>query len=120
MPADRLSLNTTYTANLSNRLQECFISADVRYVFNQWRIPANFDAIDYPRPPAAYFLADLSVGSKIMAGRQPLHISLTAMNIFNKKYRDYLDAFRYFIDQPGTNIVLRLRVPFSFNEHQEH
>lgn len=120
MPADRLSLNTTYAANLSNRLQECFISADVRYVFNQWRIPANFDAIDYPRPPAAYFLADLSVGSKIMAGRQPLHISLTAMNIFNQKYRDYLDAFRYFIDQPGTNIVLRLRVPFSFNEHQEH
>lgn len=120
MPADRLSLNTAYTANLSNMLQECFVSADARYVFNQWRIPSNFDAIDYPRPPAAYFLADLSVGGKLMAGRQPIHISLTAMNIFNQKYRDYMDAFRYFIDQPGTNFVLRLRVPFSFNEHQEH
>lgn len=120
MPADRFSLNTTYTANLSNRLQECFVSGDMRYVCNQWRIPSNFDAIDYPRPPAAYFLGDLSVGGKLMAGRQPLHISLTAMNIFNQKYRDYLDAFRYFINQPGTNIVLRLRVPFSFNEHQEH
>lgn len=120
MPADRLSLKTTYTTNLSNRLQECFVSADARYVFNQWRIPSNFDAIDYPRPPAAYFLADLSVGGKLMAGMQPVYISLTAMNIFNQKYRDYMDAFRYFIDQPGTNFVLRLRVPFSFNEHLEH
>jgi iron complex outermembrane receptor protein len=120
MPADRLSLNTTYTTDFSSKLQECFISGDARYIFRQWRIPSNFDAIDYPRPPAGYFLVDLSVGSKVIMGKQPLYISLTAMNIFNQRYRDYLDAFRYFIDQPGTNIVLRLRVPFSFNEHQEH
>ncbi len=120
MPADRLSLNTTYTKDISKTLQECFISADARYVFRQVRIPANFDVIDYPQPPAAYFLADVAIGTMLMAGKQPLYISLTAMNIFNQRYRDYLDAFRYFIDQPGRNIVLRLRVPFPFNEHKEH
>ena len=119
MPANRFSFNTAYTHNVSNRLQECFLSADARYVFRQNRIPANFDAIDYPRPPAGYFLLDLAAGTKLVAGRQPLYISLTVMNILNQRYRDYLDAFRYFIDQPGTNIVLRLRVPFSFNEHQQ-
>lgn len=118
MPADRVSLNTTYTQNISKRLQECFFSVDGKYVFNQWRIPGNFDVIDYPRPPAAYFLLDASAGTTLIAGKQPLYISLTVMNILNQRYRDYMDAFRYFIDQPGTNVVLRLRVPFSFNEHK--
>ena len=119
MPPNRLSLNTAYTKDISNRLQECFLSADVKYVFRQSRIPANFDKIDYPRPPAGYFLLDMSVGTKLNAGKQPIYISLTVMNILNQKYRDYLDAFRYFIDQPGTNVVLRVRVPFSFNNHKQ-
>lgn len=120
MPADRLSLNTTYTKDISRKLQECYLGLDTRYVFNQWRIPSNFDVIDYPRPPAGYFLADVAVGTKLLAGSQPLYISLTVMNIFNQKYRDYLDAFRYFIDQPGTNVVLRLRVPITFNNSKNH
>lgn len=119
MPADRLSLNTIYSRDISNRFQECFLSAEARYVFRQVRIPSNFDAIDYPRPPADYFLLDMSVGTKLNAGKQLMYISLTIMNVLNQKYRDYLDAFRYFIDQPGTNVVLRVRVPISINNHKE-
>lgn len=119
MPADRLSFNTAYTRDLSATWKECFLSADAKYVFRQKRIPGNFDTIDYPHPPAGYFLLDASAGTRLQAGKQPLYISLTVMNILNQKYRDYLDAFRYFIDQPGTNVVLRVRVPFSFNEHQQ-
>ncbi|MCB0697236.1 MAG: TonB-dependent receptor [Chitinophagaceae bacterium] len=115
MPADRLSLSTTYTRDISPGLKECYISADAKFVFHQWRIPANFDQVDFPRPPAGYFLADVSVGTTLEAGKQPLYMSLTVMNLFNQKYRDYLDAFRYFINQPGTNVVLRVRVPVSFN-----
>lgn len=115
MPADRLSLNTKYSLPVGERFKDNYLSVDVRYVFNQWRIPSYFDSIDYPRPPAGYFLLDASAGTRLMAGRQPLYLSLTVMNALNQKYRDYLDAFRYFIDQPGTNVVLRLRVPLSFN-----
>lgn len=116
MPADRLSLNTKYSTDISKKMQDCFINAEAKYVFNQWRIPSNFDEIDYPRPPAGYFLLNASVGTKLMFKQQPMHISLTAMNILNQRYRNYLDAFRYFIDQPGTNIVLRLRVPISITK----
>ncbi len=118
MPSDRLSLNTIYKTDIDQKLREAFISVEGRYVFRQWRIPANFDQIDYPRPPAGYFLLEASMGTTVMFGKQPMEISLSAMNILNERYRDYLDAFRYFIDQPGRNIVFRLRIPFITNNQE--
>lgn len=114
MPADRVSLGAKYITNLSKTLQDCYISLDGRYVFEQKRIPANFDSIDYPRPPAAYLLADAEIGTTLQLHKQPLYVSLGVTNLFNTRYRDYLDAFRYFIDQPGRNVVLRVRLPFNF------
>lgn len=113
MPADRVSLYTKYTTVISQKLKDAFIAAEAKYVFNQWRIPGDFDQVDYPRPPAGYFLLNASVGTQITFKQQPVFLSLTIMNALNQGYRDYLDAFRYFIDQPGTNVVLRLRVPIS-------
>ena len=113
MPPDRLSLGTRYTRTLSAHLRDCYTEVNGRYVFQQTRIPANFDDVDYPRPPAAYFLLDAAVGATVMVRRQPLMLSLSVDNALNTRYREYLDAFRYFIDQPGTNIVLRLRVPIG-------
>lgn len=115
MPADRVSLNSTYTTSVSDKIQDCYLSINGQYVFNQKRIPANFDTIDFPRPPKAYFLLGASVGAKLLLNKQPFHVSVSATNILNQKYRDYLDAFRYFIDQPGTNIVLRVKVPINNN-----
>ncbi|MCB0699531.1 MAG: TonB-dependent receptor [Chitinophagales bacterium] len=120
MPADRLSLNTIYTTDISEKLTKAFVSVQAKYVFSQWRIPQNFDQIDYPRPPGAYFLLDASIGTTIMLGKQPMELSLTTMNILNQRYRDYLDAFRYFIDQPGRNVVLRLRVPMNFDNNKKN
>lgn len=115
MPSDRIALNTRYTRNISPALKDCFLSIDAKYVFRQTRIPSNFDSIDYPRPPAGYLLLDASVGTQLMLSKkQPLFISVAVTNILNQKYRDYMDVFRYFIDQPGTNVALRLRLPFEF------
>jgi iron complex outermembrane receptor protein len=116
MPPNRFTLGTKYTRGLSKTLQNCFIGFDARYVAEQKRIPANFDSIDYPRPPAAYFLLDASVGTTLTFSRQEVNLSLSVDNILNTKYRDYLDAFRYFIDQPGRNLVLRINVPLQFKQ----
>jgi iron complex outermembrane receptor protein len=89
------------------------VEANARYVLRQTRIPANFDQIDYPRPPADYFVAGVGTGCVIKTGKQTFRVSATVTNLFNVKYRDYLDVFRYFIDQPGTNVVLRLGVPIN-------
>ncbi|MEZ5015884.1 MAG: TonB-dependent receptor [Flavipsychrobacter sp.] len=116
MPADRLSLSTTYKKDINEKIREAFVSIDGRYVFQQKRIPANFDQIDFPRPPKGYFLLDASVGAKLLVNQQPIHLSLSVTNILNQRYRDYLDAFRYFIDQQGRNVILRVRVPISINQ----
>ena len=79
----------------------------------QTRVPQNFDAIDFPRPPAAYFLLGAEVGSALRVGQQPLLWSLAVSNALNSRYRDYLDAFRYFIDRPGRDVALRITVPVS-------
>lgn len=115
MPADRLSLGTRYTHPLGRRVSNGFIGINGRYVFRQQRIPSIFDEIDYPRPPAAYFVLDAEAGATVHLGRQPVFASVAVNNALNARYRDYLDAFRYFLDQPGTNVALRLRIPFNFD-----
>lgn len=114
MPADRISAGVKYTFNISKTFREVFAGIDGRYILRQWRIPANFDMVDYPRPPADYIVLDVEAGTTIILNGHPVYFSVTVMNALNKQYRDYLDAFRYFINQPGTNVVLRLRVPFNF------
>jgi iron complex outermembrane receptor protein len=115
MPQDRIALSTRYSCSLSKHMSECYVELSGKYAFRQTRIPGNFDSIDYPRPPAGYFLLDAAVGSTIHLGKQPLQMSLAVENALNARYREYLDAFRYFIDQPGTNIILRLKIPFNNN-----
>ena len=116
IPSDRVSFDARYTRSISERLKDWFVSLTPGYVFEQTRIPQNFDAIDFPRPPKGYFLLDASIGGRVMAGKQPLDLSLSATNLLNSKYRDYLDVFRYFIDQPGTNLILRVRLPINFSQ----
>ena len=35
-------------------------------------------------------------------------------NILNTRYRDYLNRFRYFSDEQGRSIAIRINVPFNF------
>lgn len=113
MPADRVMFNASYSLPLKKAGSSLMFGIDGRYVFSQTRVPNNFDEIDYPRPPAAYFVAGASIGADVIFGKQPMNISLAATNLLNQRYRDYLDAFRYFIDQPGRDIVLRIHIPFE-------
>ena len=118
MPADRISFDVRYTRTVSKTFRECFAEVEAKYVFEQTRIPANFDSVDYPRPPAAYFLLNASLGSCIHLGTQPVYVSFAITNLLNTKYRDYLDVFRYFIDQQGINAALRIRVPLDFKPNK--
>jgi iron complex outermembrane receptor protein len=117
MPADRISFNARYTRDISLHLRECFIGMEPRYVWQQTRIPANFDSIDYPRPPQPYFLLDAAAGARLIVGKQSIYMSLTVTNLLNEAYRDYLDVFRYFLNQQGTNAILRARLPIDFSKN---
>lgn len=114
MPSDRVSSSTRFSRNLSEKWQHVFAEVGGKYVFRQTRIPRNFDEIDHPQPPKGYFLLDAAIGAQYILARQPVTMSLSVNNLLNTRYRDYMDVFRYFLDQPGTNVVLRLSIPFQF------
>ncbi len=43
----------------------------------------------------------------------PIQIGLSIENLFNKRYRIYMNRMRYFADEPGRNISLKLKIPFT-------
>jgi len=73
-------------------------------------VPANSD---YLAPPAAYMLLNANVGFSVPVNSQMVNISVSVNNILDVAYRDYMDRFRYFTDEPGRNFTLRVRVPFA-------
>lgn len=114
------------SANLSNSLiysrpdwKGLRVSLESQYVFEQTRVPPNIFVfspeqqgeveLDINSAPDAYHL---------LAFDSEMHFSLTnpkdftvgfrITNLLNTEYRDYLNRLRYFVDDLGRNISLRL------------
>src|SRR5690606_35164844 len=107
MPANRVELDNTFRSALGATTHILTATLNGQYVFQQKHIPEDFDAIDYPRPPAAFFLLQAGLGIDWKFEKTPWRTSLQIMNLTNTQYRNYLDGFRYFLDRPGTNFVFR-------------
>jgi len=94
---------------------ECSVELASTLVRQQDRFPQN---VDYALPPAGYALLDATLFGTVTFGAArgsttTLRWSLSVQNVLNAAYRDYLSRFRYFTDEPGRNIVLRVSVPFG-------
>lgn len=103
-----------------------FIVLSNLYVAKQNRVPTKIifeyelenDIIfnkyggDFTAPPPAYNIWNFSVGNTFKIHKNTLAISLTASNLTNQKYRDYLNRFRYFTDEMGRNIAIRTKLNF--------
>lgn len=110
MPADRVSTSLRYQfADDAESEAASFIQLSAQQVFRQSRTPAKGD---YAPAPPAYLLLDLEAGTTIALGGRPLEVGLAVFNLTNARYREYLNRFRYFADEIGRNISLRIRVPF--------
>ena len=42
--------------------------------------------------------------------KTPVSLGASVFNLFNVRYRDYMNRFRYFSDEVGTNVVIRLKI----------
>ncbi len=64
---------------------------------------------DFQAPPPGYQLFDASVSREwTLPNNRTLHLRAAAQNIFDTRYRDYLDRQRYFADALGRNMELRV------------
>lgn len=111
IPSQRFEHSITYSFNDYKHISNAYITLTGKNVLQQKRVPANSD---FAPPPAAYFLLGLNAGFTVQCGKQPVEFGLSVNNMLNQSYREYLDHFRYFVDAPGTDVSVRLRVPFNF------
>jgi iron complex outermembrane recepter protein len=68
---------------------------------------------DLAPAPDAFVLLNASVGFNLPLNGNTLTVSLTGENLLNQSYRNYMNRLRYFVDDTGRNIILRLSYNFS-------
>ncbi|MEO0901471.1 MAG: TonB-dependent receptor, partial [Bacteroidota bacterium] len=72
-------------------------------------ITADSEIFDFADPPEGYFLLDLTWN----LGRKNINASISANNLLNTSYRNYLNDLRYYADEPGRNILFTLNYAFK-------
>jgi iron complex outermembrane receptor protein len=109
-PPTRLQNGLTYHFGAIGAFKNVSLGAENVYVAKQTHVPPGYD---FAPPPGAYSLFNAHVGFKLIINKTLADFDIAANNLTNVAYKDYLDRFRYFADEPGRNIIFRLRVPFK-------
>jgi len=107
MPSNRIEGDITYS--FANKLlQNAAIELRYMHIMQQTRVPVSI--ADYIPPPNAYSLLNLDFSSDVAIGKKQISVGLTVVNLLNQTYRDYMNRFRYFNDEPGRSINLRIKL----------
>jgi iron complex outermembrane receptor protein len=106
MPANRFELGVGYEKPMLGKFKNTFASLSHLWVTKQTNYPAN---VDFLPPPTAYGLFKTDFGFVIPHKTNEMWVSCTINNVLNTTYRDYQNRFRYFADEIGRNIVLKIQ-----------
>ncbi|GAA4319340.1 TonB-dependent receptor [Compostibacter hankyongensis] len=109
MPADRFDHTLSYRRKKLGRLQDVRLSLQNVTVSRQTRVPPNSD---YVPPPPGYSLFNADVGFRLPYRKQGVDMDFAVRNLTNVAYREYLNGFRYYADEPGINFIVSARLKF--------
>lgn len=110
IPSNRLDNKLQYARTLeSSRFSDFFIEAQLQTVFEQTRYNKESD---FTPAPATYNLVNINAGTKIKLNEQTVGIHVSANNLLNVSYKEYMNRFRYYAHDLGRNISLRLSYNF--------
>jgi iron complex outermembrane receptor protein len=111
MPANRISNEFTYYFANGSTFSNSYFSIELQNVFRQTRVPQeNNGKQDYKPAPPGYVLLNADISTSIKVLKLPVTVSATGRNLLNTTYRDYLNSLRYFTDELGRNINLRIKI----------
>ncbi len=110
MPADRVENALLFDRTMTGGWRALQCAATSLVVTRQECIPLG---LDFAAPPGSYHLIGLSASATRTLGKGELRIGLQANNIFNTRYRDYLDRFRYYADARGMDLTVWIRYAFG-------
>lgn len=109
IPADRLwhGFRWQYAGTQE---RDSYLRLSHRFVARQTRYEPE---TDYAAPPANYHLFDLVASKQFsISQQQSLNLIVSAENLMNVSYKDYMDRFRYFAHQMGRNINVKISYQF--------
>ncbi|MDV6169215.1 TonB-dependent receptor [Flavobacterium sp. DG1-102-2] len=120
MPPLNLTNTIRYTKDDWHNL---YLEARSEAVFKQTRYPDNNFSVDIPvdgqqvstlvdisTPPKGYHLVHFASGMTFKTSEHTsLAVNFSVLNIFNTKYRDYLNRQRLYTDDIGRNFQLQLK-----------
>ncbi|RYD86179.1 MAG: TonB-dependent receptor, partial [Sphingobacteriales bacterium] len=123
---DMPPLNLTNTLRYSNNgFHRFFAEVRSEAVFTQTRYPNNDFYADVPvngalaptlvnisRPPKGYQLLHFSAGMQFSVGKTQTAVNVSAFNLLNTTYRDYLNRQRLYADEVGRSFQLQIK--FSY------
>jgi iron complex outermembrane receptor protein/hemoglobin/transferrin/lactoferrin receptor protein len=61
----------------------------------------------------AYTLVNATVGGEIPLWNRPVSLQISANNLLDEAYRDFLDTYKGYALSPGRNVSFRIKVPFN-------
>jgi iron complex outermembrane receptor protein len=114
IPAHKLQFELRAEKEKIIFIHKAYISVFTNTAFNQ----------NYPAPEETstrgYTLLDLSVGGNLKIEKQMISFSLSGNNLFDKKYIDHLSTLKEVsLYNPGRNIILSLKIPFTVSIHKK-
>lgn len=115
MPAARYSSDLNLEIKGSEKVRDAYAGISFVHVARQTRVPAKIR--DYKEPPDAYSLFHLNASATFGKKSLPMTVGISVNNLFNTVYRDYLNSMRYFTDEAGRDITIRLKIEFR-NKNQ--
>ena len=116
----------TYKKEIVGKWKDFFVTGGLAYVFSQDKAPRTVlpgnvtnadlaETFDFMDAPGSYALVRLEAGSTLSVGNKDLLISVGVDNLLNTSYRNYLNRLRYYADEAGRNISLR--ISYKFHSH---
>jgi iron complex outermembrane recepter protein len=110
IPAHKLNFELRAEKEKLWFMNKAFVSANSHSAFDQNDVAPDETAT------SGYTLFDVSTGCNIMAGKQRLVVTLSANNVFDKKYVDHLSTLKEVnMFNPGRNIAFSVSVPFGYS-----
>lgn len=107
VPADRYVATGRYHFPESRVSSRAYLELGGTLVARQRRAPLD---IEFAPPPPLYFLLGAGAGAEFATERRVVRLSVVGNNLLNQRYRDYTSLLRYFADEAGWSVQLRLSI----------
>jgi iron complex outermembrane receptor protein len=111
----------TLSPALAQVVHEARVTTGAVWVATQTRTDAG---ADFAPPPPGFVLWNATATTELRLGGLPVQIGLEGRNLLNARFRDAMSLMRFFADQPGREVWLRLAVRFddvfAHHDHDSH